>query len=355
MRVLYIGVTEANAGWGQEWFIIRALRDMGVEVLSLDYRLNRHKVASHLRRMARARVDFDAFVLHKGDTFPVELVHAIRRPRVYIAPDLVARQRAQDKHLGSGLFQMYLVRGNECAESLLNSRWAEPEEIRVFYSGCDPTSHYREPDAASDVDVVFVGSATPRRRSALDSVAARFKVIKTRAFGDTMRHLFNRGKVVLNVHADDDLDVENRVYEVLGCGGFLLTERLLPSSPFEDGVHLVEYDTIQECNDLIEYYLAHDAERRTIAEQGHNECHARHTYLDRARDLLDAILVATARTTSKGPAIDLTAVNEYLPREMVLRGYAKVTTFVRTAGARVKRAARRATGRAHQPTSDSEW
>ena len=70
-----------------------------------------------------------------------------------------------------------------------------------------------------------------------------------------------------------------RVYDICGCGGFLMTnwQEELPEL-YEPGVE-VEYFTSQdELMDKTSYYLAHEDERRDIAMKGYERTVAEHTY-----------------------------------------------------------------------------
>ena len=60
-----------------------------------------------------------------------------------------------------------------------------------------------------------------------------------------------------------------RVFDVLSCGGFLITnfQAELPEL-FEIGRELVCYSSVAELKELVDYYLRHEEERKRIAENG---------------------------------------------------------------------------------------
>ncbi len=75
-----------------------------------------------------------------------------------------------------------------------------------------------------------------------------------------------------------------RVFEVLGCGAFHLTQY----SPaletyFKNKVHLVWSESAAETEELVQYYLTHEREREKIALQGQAYVYRYHTFVDRAR------------------------------------------------------------------------
>ena len=88
-------------------------------------------------------------------------------------------------------------------------------------------------------------------------------------------------KIMLGCDQSHDLDsyFSNRTWLTLGFGGFLLTnyvpglEKILTK-----GKHLEWYHRIEECLELIDYYLQHESERQHIARAGCEHVHAHHTW-----------------------------------------------------------------------------
>ena len=84
--------------------------------------------------------------------------------------------------------------------------------------------------------------------------------------------------------------VGSRPFEVLACGGFLLTDRYTATGTlFEDGKHLVFYDDFDDLEDKVRYYLAHPQERRDIAGRGHRAFLEKHTLMHRVRRIVEAL------------------------------------------------------------------
>ena len=73
-----------------------------------------------------------------------------------------------------------------------------------------------------------------------------------------------------------------RVWDIMACGGFVLTnfQAELPAY-FEDGMHMAWFGSIDDMRRKADYYLAHDDERRQIAEQGRRFVMQNHTYRNR--------------------------------------------------------------------------
>jgi len=93
------------------------------------------------------------------------------------------------------------------------------------------------------------------------------------------------GKNVLHVDPELAYSVSPRCYEIMGCGGFLLTD----SRPellelFEDGRDLVTFDGEVDLDDKIRYYLNHPRQREKIASSGIMAV-SEHTYINRAAEI----------------------------------------------------------------------
>ena len=281
MRIFYINVIEQNAGWGAEWFMNKAFEALGHTTYCVDYRKNRHRLYKQFLNVPES----DVFLLQRGDNFPIPLIESVKLPRLFWASELVTRCRDQDRLLKSGLFDRIFLHSTQCLEAIVSHEWVKRDKCSVLLNGFDEALHRPITRIQPDIDVVFVGSITPRRRDILEKAGTYFNVVVASAFGEDVVYLFNRAKVVLNIHADDFLDVETRVFEALGCGAFLLTERLSTENPFSQD-ELVQFDTVDDICDRIQYFLGNDEERMRIAQNGHMAALSGHTYLHRAREVV---------------------------------------------------------------------
>lgn len=107
--------------------------------------------------------------------------------------------------------------------------------VRDFMPLPIDTRHFKPTARARAIDVCFVGKATARRMSILDSFRyqrRRFVWIAHGVYGSQLARLFQRSKVVVNVHADNLAALEPRVVLAASCGCAVLTETLgvVPSS-----------------------------------------------------------------------------------------------------------------------------
>ncbi len=106
-----------------------------------------------------------------------------------------------------------------------------------------------------------------------------------------MPEVFRYSKINLNPTIRSiQTGLPQRVWDVLGCGGFLLmnAQADLPRH-LQAGKHLETYASPEELLDKARYYLTHEEEREEIARQGYREAKARHTVLMRVMEIVRKI------------------------------------------------------------------
>lgn len=284
MKLLYFSVIKQHAGWGAEWFLNAAFEEAGHQTICVDYREQRHRLADAIESCPAV----DALLVQRGDRFPLELLKAATVPSFFLATELVERREDQHPLMRCSELSHIFVRTQHCADLIVERGWQSADRVSILLSAYDPSLHRRLPDVEQDIDVLFLGGMTERRRRILDSLSHDLNVVEVTAFGEEMVRYFNRAKIVLNIHAEEQLDVETRVFEALGSGACLVSERLDVENPFSDR-QLIEVDDPRQLEPAIRHYLAHDDERRAIADAGHLEARNGHTYLARARQIVTTI------------------------------------------------------------------
>jgi len=140
-----------------------------------------------------------------------------------------------------------------------------------------------------------------------------------------MNRLFNRAKIVLNLHSEDFPDTETRVYEALGSGAFLLTEPLSAENPFSVGEDLVEATGVDGLLKAIDFYLSQPEKLQTIAKHGLGAAQ-NHTYAARARTILNQFRILQ-KTSICIPGIDTSALKKASVKEPIRRMFWSVSRF----------------------------
>ena len=106
-----------------------------------------------------------------------------------------------------------------------------------------------------------------------------------------MPKVFRNSKINLNMTIPNiKSGVPLRIFDVLGSGGFLITnfQAELPMF-FKNEEHMVWYYNNDDLYDKVDYYLRHDSERSAIARKGYEYVKEHCTYEERISEILEII------------------------------------------------------------------
>lgn len=100
-------------------------------------------------------------------------------------------------------------------------------------------------------------------------------------------YVYKNTKINLNITLRSiDSGIPLRVFDIMGCGGFLLTnyqaDMLEFFEPDKDFVYYTDYEDLLT---KVEYYLTHEEERNIIARNGYEKVKQYHTYQKRLVNL----------------------------------------------------------------------
>lgn len=185
--------------------------------------------------------------------------------------------------------------------------------VNVFLANAP--GHYTFPEASRHAwkalvaqQYISVKAAEQERIRALKMLSENFSVdlytgsdasvlphIHNRGFARShteMPLIFNQSKINLNITARSIRSgLSLRIFDILGCGGFLLTnyQAELPEY-FEIGSEVEAFSSMEELHDKCAYYLAHDSEREAIARRGYEKAVRYHSYDTRLLEMMDMAL-----------------------------------------------------------------
>lgn len=109
---------------------------------------------------------------------------------------------------------------------------------------------------------------------------------------DTMPRIFRCSRINLNITSKSiHTGLPLRIFDVLGAGGFLLTnyQEELPNY-FEIGIDLDIYESIDDLQDKISYYLEHPELRQEIAKNGQEKVRQNFQYTTALSQILSISL-----------------------------------------------------------------
>lgn len=332
MRILYVATAHeyGNPALGpsfEEMNFRSALEGMGHHVVQFDFLARERssgREAMNVELLDAAREqDFDLafFFLHEDQVAPrtIEQLGATTPTLNWFADDhwryqgfsrryasvltwsVTTDHAAVAKYRGDGI------------ENVILSQWAFN---RYAY---DRTA------TSLDFDVTFIGQPHGNRREVVEAVrAAGFDV---RCWGngweagrighDEMVRIFGASRINLNLSNSSTpqptlrmragalvrgrridtsprpSQIKGRTFEVPGCGGFLLTERVPHiEDHFELGREMDTFASTEEMIERIRYWLDRPDERSAVAEAGYRRVRAEHTYDDRFAEIFAKVGLA---------------------------------------------------------------
>lgn len=151
-------------------------------------------------------------------------------------------------------------------------------------------------------DVSFVGQPHSNRREVINQLRRSGIEVNTWGYGwksgkirqSEMVRIFNQSKINLNLSsssAPGQDQIKGRNFEILGCGGFLLTEYVEELEDYyRPGEELEFFYGVDDLRDKIEFYLKKEDTREAIATRGYQRTIKDHTYDRRFQQLFNQII-----------------------------------------------------------------
>lgn len=142
----------------------------------------------------------------------------------------------------------------------------------------------------------LLGERIPNRNIKLFTNNAQTNIAGVKTCGQVdynkeMPYVFANSKINLNITLKSiKTGIPLRVFDIMGSKGFLLTnyqEELLQY--FEPGVDFVYYENYEDLLSKAEYYLTHEEERLTIAENGYRKVCEGHSLARRVRIIIGVL------------------------------------------------------------------
>jgi len=159
-----------------------------------------------------------------------------------------------------------------------------------------------KPGTVKDIDVCFVGNKYGNRGKIIAKL--RKKGIAVEAYGsgwkngfikaDKIAEVFGRSKIVLGIgtigHAKDLFTLKLRDFDAVMSGALYITHRNVDLIRiFIEGEEIECYNSDEELEQKLIYYLSHDTERERIAINGLRKAREQHTWNIRLEQALSYI------------------------------------------------------------------
>ena len=154
----------------------------------------------------------------------------------------------------------------------------------------EPTC-YKPESIVKKYDVCFVGYLpTEERIVLLDRLFKEFPNFwYGQRFFEEASHIYSMSKIAFNCSVADEANM--RAFEIPLSGTLLLTDysRELVELGFKDNVNVVFYSDEKEMVDKVRFFLKEDVVREKIAKAGYELVLKQHTYLDRAKKIMEIV------------------------------------------------------------------
>jgi len=167
------------------------------------------------------------------------------------------------------------------------------KKVEWIAHACDPEIH-KKLNLKKKYAVGFVGSyggEGSKRQELLLKVKSQFPAsFIGNAPHMQMSKIYSSSKIGINYSLNNDINM--RMFEILGCGAMLITNKIEENGfneLFEEGRHVVIYETKEELLTLIDYYLLHREEREKITRAGYELAINQHTYKHRLKKMFEVI------------------------------------------------------------------
>lgn len=144
-------------------------------------------------------------------------------------------------------------------------------------------------DKEKTVDLGFCGNVI--NRGDILNYLEKFNIKKDIfVIGNDMVEAVNSYKIHFNKNISDDINY--RTFETTGCRTMLLTNKTPNLEKlFEVGKEIETYNSLEELDEKIVYYLNNPNKRIEIEKAGHDRSKKEHTYLNRMKFILGEINV----------------------------------------------------------------
>lgn len=221
-----------------------------------------------------------------------------------------------DRGFADGLIETQLkLPGLDLVWEVLNEKTIKALKEAGAKDGSMPWKKFELPDAFTDTDryvatnyYMAMRVSELERIRLLNMLAKEFRVdLFTRSdtsalqgvnvHGGVSTHhemplIFNRSKINLNITIRSiQTGLSQRVWDVLGCGGFLLTNYQMEIPEYlEIGKDLECFESPAELKEKVAYYLTHDEKRMEIARHGYETVKSKYTCRHQVAEILKRVL-----------------------------------------------------------------
>ncbi len=284
MKKIHLVSADSTNRFGLESFIKKAFCSLDWEVICTDYRvMDRYEISTRIRYVT----DAEFLLCIKGDRVIPEDIFACRIPTVLWMQDSVQANQEANFIIQTKAPLFDLVYSFNDAELPFYNKFNKNSFFLPL--GADKDIHKDLQISNKLIDVGFVGSLNSGRIQMINYLLDKGIPIQYSYTQNDYAITVNKTKININCGITDS-GYQQRVFEILCMGGFLITNKLNGNIELlQDGLHLKYYKNFDELVNLCYHYINNINEAKEIAERGQGIVLKKHLYSNRVKQILEDI------------------------------------------------------------------
>ena len=278
-RIHLVSADSTNK-YGMEHFVKKAFISLGYEVICSDYRImSKEEVSTRIKYVSG--VDF--LLCIKGERVNPEDVFLCRVPKVLWLQDSIQANQEANFIIQTKAPLFDIVYGFAKAEIPFYKQFNKNSYYLPLAAEVDT---HGEINIEKTINVGFIGNLNNNRINMINFLLDKGVPIQFSYSKDKYNEIISSTKINLNIGITE-AGYQQRIYEILCMGGFLLTNKVKDEDLFIDKEHLVYYESFDHLANLCYYYNIHRSEAKEIANKGQQEILEKHTYIHRAQLIVE--------------------------------------------------------------------
>lgn len=237
-----------------------SLKELGINNIDIEDLNTKNQKQLHRHYAKKVDLTFVIKAFRPYNPVPVKGI------KILFQPEELWNRRERGVYFGldSGYFDRVLEMYDE------NCKLRNTQNVVYCPVGYSPVWENNLPEVEEDIDILFHGGLTDRRKKFLKMFQNMgLNIIFTQnKYGIERDKLIMRSKIDINIKAHDRWS-----YGPLHClpaqanGKFMLAEKANGGyGPFKSGLHVAEYDGLKDCKEKVLYWLEHKKERKEFAK-----------------------------------------------------------------------------------------
>jgi len=219
-----------------------------------------------------------------------------------------------------GKVQNLFIAASEYTDYILTSSMGQVKDYqnvcknKVEFWPCEPMDYFYggDPSTERKFDIFFSGKTRDqfpdgaKRRELLALLSSKYKCLmygsaaKARSVGhEILAKEIEKAKISIGINAYNNVEMytSNRFWTQM-CSGSLHITHYVPGMEnyFTNHEDCVWFETIDECMELVKFYLENDEKRITVANNERNLILAKHTASHRMKEIIDWAETGMANT-----------------------------------------------------------